>query len=104
MLTLIPERLIQKQLCSCVASITILWKNVYKQFKISTDNYLKMYPEEFIYLPLYGQQEITANLTSINQPWCKNIVIVDIMNENLDFRENFINHYDYQKNTDKRVI
>ena len=44
------------------------------------------YPDEFISLPLYEQQEITIDLTTIIQPWCENLVISDLMTENLDLR------------------
>ena len=46
-----------------------------------------MYPEEFIYLPLYDQQEITTYQTIIIQDLCKNLVIADLMNENHEFRK-----------------
>ena len=36
----------------CKKSQSLFWKNAYKGFRIFVSNYLKMFPEEFIYLPL----------------------------------------------------
>ena len=60
---------------------------MYKGFKVSVVNYLKMYLGKFIYLPIYEQQEITTDVTTIIQPWCKNLVIADLMTRNLEFRK-----------------
>ena len=45
-----------------------------------------MYPEEFIYFPFYNQQEITNDLIPVEQPWCKNLIVADIINEKIEFR------------------
>ena len=62
------------------------WKNVYKGFKICVSNYLEIFPKEFIYLPLYNQKEITGDLIPVEQPWCKNLMIADIIDDKLEFR------------------
>ena len=47
-----------------------------------------MLPEEFIYLPLYNKKEITNDLIPVEQPWCKNLMIADIIDKkwNLDIK------------------
>ena len=45
-----------------------------------------MYPEEFIYYPLYNQKEITSNRIPGEQHWCKNLIVTDIINEEMVFR------------------
>ena len=62
------------------------WKHVYKGLIICVNNYVKMYPEEFIYYPLYNQKEITSDLISVGQPWCRNLIVADIINKKMEFR------------------
>ena len=45
-----------------------------------------MFPEEFIYLPLCFQKEITNDLMVVEQPWCKNLMIADIIDDKMEFR------------------
>ena len=45
-----------------------------------------MYPEEFIYLPLYNNCGLTVDPVHILQPGCKNLLIADAIKENGDFR------------------
>ena len=45
-----------------------------------------MYPEEFIYLLLYNQKEITCDLISVKQPWCINLMFANIIDEQLEIR------------------
>ena len=62
------------------------WKNVYTGFRICVENYLRMFPEEFIYSSLYNHEEITSDLKPVLQFWCKNLMIVDIINDKMEFR------------------
>ena len=59
-----------------------------KGFKVCTEIYLKMYPEDFIYMPLYNNCNITSDLVPILQSWFKNLLIADEIKENGDFRSN----------------
>ena len=42
--------------------------------------YLLMYPEEAISLPINGEPQITSNNISINQDWCKYEMIDILLN------------------------
>ena len=44
-----------------------------------------MFPEEFIYLPIYNQKEITNDLIPVEQPWCKNRMIANIIDDRMEF-------------------
>ena len=46
-----------------------------------------MYPEEFIYLPLYNNYDLTSDWIPVLQPLCKNLIIADVIKENGDFRK-----------------
>ena len=61
-------------------------KKMCKGFKVCTEIYLQMYPEEFIYLPLYNICNNTFDLDPVLHPWCRNLIIADIIKENRDFR------------------
>ena len=45
-----------------------------------------MFPEEFIYLPINNQKEITNDLIPFEQLWCKNLMIADIIDDKMEFR------------------
>ena len=70
----------------CKKCPNLFWKNKYKGFKIGVGNYLKMFPVEFIYLPLYNQKEITSDLIPVEQSWCKNLMIADIIDDRMEFQ------------------
>ena len=56
-----------------------------------------MYPEEFIYFPLYNQKEITSNLIPVEQPWCKNLIVEDIIIKKNEFRHKRSDYYGNKK-------
>ena len=39
-----------------------------------------------IYYPFYNPNEIISNLNPVVQPWCKNLIAADIINEKMEFR------------------
>ena len=45
-----------------------------------------MIPEELIYFPLYNKNEITNDLILVEKPWCKNLMIADIIEKKMEFR------------------
>ena len=63
----------------CKNCPNLFWKNLYTRFWICVENYLRMFPEEFIYSPLYNHKEITSDLNPVLQPLCNNLMIVDII-------------------------
>ena len=50
------------------------------------NKFFEIYPEEFIYLPINNQKEITNNLIPVEQPWCKNLMIADNFDDKMEFR------------------
>ena len=49
-----------------------------------------MFPQQFIYLPIYNQKEITNDLIPVEQPWCKNLMIADIINDKMEFKHHSV--------------
>ena len=46
-----------------------------------------MFPEEFIYTPLYNHKELTSDITPVMQPWFQNLMIADIVNSKMEFKK-----------------
>ena len=46
-----------------------------------------MYLEQFIYYQLYNKAEITQDLIPVEQPWCKNLIVADLLNDKMEFRK-----------------
>ena len=43
-------------------------------------------PRGIYHLQIYNQKEITNNLIPVEQPWCKNLMIADIIDDKMEFR------------------
>ena len=57
-----------------------IWKEIYDALLTCRKNLLKANPLELLTLLVNGEPYITKNNTSIQQPWCVNLTINDILN------------------------
>ena len=48
-------------------------------------------PNEYLSIPINGEPVITKNYTPVDQPWCKNLMIKDMLNCLGDWRK--VNDY-----------
>ena len=51
-------------------------------------NLVKASPPEYLFLPVNGEPYITKNNIAIQQPWCENLMINDILDFNGRFKKN----------------
>ena len=48
---------------------------------------LKVYPDEFLSIPVTGELDITRNFSSIKPDWCKKLQVHQILNHNFNLKE-----------------
>ena len=58
-----------------------IWKEIYDSLLTCRKNLLNSDPLEFLTLPVNGEPYVTKNITAIQQPWCKNLTINDILDK-----------------------
>ena len=59
-----------------------VWKEIYDLLLTCRRNLLKSDPLEFLTLPVNGEHYLTKNSTAMQQPWCENLTINDILDKN----------------------
>ena len=57
-------------------------KEIYDSLLTCRQNLLKSDPLEFLTLPVNGEPYLTKNSTAMQQPWCENLTINDILDKN----------------------
>ena len=50
-------------------------------------NFTFQHPNEFLSIPINGEQLITKNFRPVNQPWCLHMMIKDILTHHGDWKE-----------------
>ena len=58
-----------------------LWAEIYENLRKCRLNIVRLYPAEYLTLPVHGEPDITGNLSSIKQDWCKNLKIYQILDK-----------------------
>ena len=64
-----------------------VWKEVYGSLLACRKNLIKATPSEFLTLPVNGEPYTTKNNTAIQQPWCTNLTINDILSRDGNFKK-----------------
>ena len=64
-----------------------IWKEIYDSLLTCRKKLLRSNPLEFLTLPVNGEPYITKNNTAIQQPWCINLTINDILNADGTFKK-----------------
>ena len=65
----------------------LLWRDIYDSLLTCRSNVLFRYPSEYLSIPVNGEPLITKNKTPINQSWCEQLMIKDILNHQGDMKE-----------------
>ena len=64
-----------------------VWKKIYKSLLMWRRNLLDKNPLEYLTLPINGEPGITKNYTAIQQPWCENMTINNILDKNGNIKD-----------------
>ena len=64
-----------------------VWKDIYDSLITCRKNVLFRHPSEYLSIPINGEPLITENKTSINQLWCKRMMIKDILSYQGDLKK-----------------
>ena len=64
-----------------------VWKEIYDSLLTCRRYLLESNPLEFLTLPVNGEPYLTKNITAIQQPWCENLTINDILDKNGNFKK-----------------
>ena len=64
-----------------------VWRDIYDSLITCRKNVLFRHPSEYLSIPINGEPLITANKTSINQLWCEQMMIKDILSYQGDLKE-----------------
>ena len=56
-----------------------IWTEIYENLRKFRLNIVRVYPAEYLTLPVHGEPDITGNFSSIKQDWCKNLQIHQIL-------------------------
>ena len=59
----------------------LVWKEIYGTLLACSKNIVKASPLEFISLPVNGEPYITGNNVAMQQAWCENFTINDILDK-----------------------
>ena len=65
----------------------LVWKEIYGALLTCRKNLIKANPTEFLTLPVNGEPFITKNNTAMQQDWCENYMIKDILNRNGELKK-----------------
>ena len=65
----------------------VVWKEVYGAILACRRNLVKASSPEYLSLPVNGEPYITNNNIAIQQPWCENLNINDILDFNGGFKK-----------------
>ena len=65
----------------------LVWKEIYGALLACRKNLVKASPPEYLFLPVNGEPYITKNNIAIQQPWCENLMINDILDFNGRFKK-----------------
>ena len=65
-----------------------VWREIHDALLAYRKSLLNTNPLEFLTLPVNGEPYITKNNTAIQQPWCINLTINDILNEDGNLEKN----------------
>ena len=68
------------------ATRNLVWKDVYDSLILCGQNEVAYNPIEFLLLPVNGEPAITRNYTSVNQHWCRTLMIKDVLNSAGDWK------------------
>ena len=64
-----------------------VWTEIYYSLLTCRRNRLNSDPLEFLTLPVNGEPNLTKNNTAMQQPWCENMTINDILDKNDNFKK-----------------
>ena len=64
-----------------------VWKDIYDSLLTCRKNLIFQHPNEFLSIPINGEQLITKNFSPVNQPWCTHMMIKDILTHHGDWKE-----------------
>ena len=65
----------------------IVLKDIYDSLLTCRKNLIFQHPNEFLSIPINGEQLITKKFSPINQPWCTNMMIKDVLTHHGDWKE-----------------
>ena len=64
-----------------------VWKDIYDALLTCRRNTSFFHPKEFLSIPINGEPLITKNRSPVNQAWCSQLMIKDIMTYQGDWRD-----------------
>ena len=64
----------------------MVWKDIYDS-PTCRKNIIFQHPKEFFSIPINWKYLITKNFSPVNQPWCTNMMIKDILTHHGDWKE-----------------
>ena len=67
-------------LCAAKKSIkNPVWEEIYKNLRKCRLNVVRVYPVEYLTIPVNGEPDITKNFNSVKQDWCEDIQVYQIL-------------------------
>ena len=63
------------------------WKEIYGSLLACRKNLVKASPSEYLFLPVNGEPYITKNNIDLQQPWCVNLSLNNILNSKGKFKK-----------------
>ena len=66
---------------------SLVWKEIYGALLTCRKNLIKANPTGFLTLPVNGEPYITKNNITMQQDWCENYMIEDILNQNGELKK-----------------
>ena len=63
-----------------------MWKEIYENLRKCRLNIVRVYPAEYLTLPVHREQDITGNFSSVKQDWCKNLQIHKILEKDRNIK------------------
>ena len=71
----------------------MVWRDIYDSLLTCRKNVVSIQPLEYLSIPINGEPSITINNTPVEQLWCRNLMIKDILNDTGDWKTT--NDYTY---------
>ena len=65
----------------------LVWRDIYDSLLKCWKNVVSIQPLEFLSVPIMGEPFITKNNTPVNQLWCRNLMIKDVLNNWGDWKQ-----------------
>ena len=64
----------------------MVWRDIYDSLMTCRNNVVYSHSTEYLSVPVNGEPSITKNFTSVDQSWCKNLIIKDAINNLGDWK------------------